>query len=234
MWKSLFKSAQRRVKGERGDPVAEFVCRKSDQIRSSAVLKLSLSEATFCVVDLETTGLDLDSDVIINAAAVKVKSRQITKIFDTFVKPPFPVPPDSIQWHGITDSMLENKPTIAEVLPELLRFIGPSILVGHHINFDLRMLDRQLRRYYDCPLEGAPWLDTMLLHKLVMENNTSTRLDDLLTTYCIDCEQRHRALGDAIATTRVFLRIIQELSTSYQSLNDLYSAQLDLSRKENL
>ena len=74
----------------------------------------------------------------------------------------------------------------------------------------------------------------MLLHKLVMENNTSTELDDLLNLYCIDCEQRHRALGDSIATAKVFLRILHELSTSYRTLGELFLAQKDMSRKDNM
>ncbi|MBN2644408.1 MAG: 3'-5' exonuclease [Desulfuromonadaceae bacterium] len=234
MWKALLKTVTPRKKEGSLDPLAAYVCEASARISSHAVLKKTLHEATFCIMDLETTGLNVAEDVIINAAAVKVKRGKITKIYDSFIKPPFPIPPESIQFHGITDDMLVDKPSIGEVLPELLAFIGDSIIVGHHINFDLRMLSRHLKTYYDCSLDGAPWLDTMLLHKLVMENNTSTQLDDLLQTYCIDCEQRHRALGDAIATTKVFLKILQDLTSTFQTLNDLYSAQQDLSRKDNL
>jgi DNA polymerase III epsilon subunit family exonuclease len=198
------------------------------------VLKKSLHEATYCILDLETTGLNVADDVIINAAAVKVKRGRITKIYESYVKPPFPIRQESIQWHGITDDMLTDKPTIAEILPEFLGFIGGSMIVGHHINFDLRMLNRHLKEHFDCTLEGAPWLDTMMLYKLVMENNTNTQLDDLLSAYCIICDQRHRALGDSIATTKVFLRILQELSSSHKTLNDLFCAQQDLPRKDHM
>ncbi len=233
MWKSLLKNVAPLKKAWNVDPLGDYVEKLCEQIRSRSGLKLDLREAAFCIIDLETTGLDLTKDVIINAAAVKIKSGRITKIFETYVNPPFPIPPESIQWHGITDDMLIDKPGIAEVLPEFLSFIGDSLITGHHINFDIKMLDRHLREYYGCNLEGAPWLDTMLLHKLVMETNTSTQLDDLLNVYCIECEQRHRALGDSIATTKVFLRILHELS-SYQTLNDLFRAQQDMSRKDNM
>ena len=233
MWKSLLKNIAPLKKTWNVDPLGDYVEKLCEQIRSRSGLKLDLREAAFCIIDLETTGLDLTKDVIINAAAVKIKSGRITKIFETYVKPPFSIPPESIQWHGITDDMLVDKPGIAEVLPEFLNFIGDSLITGHHINFDIKMLDRHLREYYGCNLEGAPWLDTMLLHKLVMENNTSTQLDDLLDVYCIDCDQRHRALGDSIATAKVFLRILHELS-SYQTLNDLFRAQQDMSRKDNM
>jgi len=233
MWKSLLKNVAPLKKEWNVDPLGDYVENLCGQIRSRSALKLDLREATFCIIDLETTGLDLTKDVIINAAAVKIKSGRITKIFESYIKPPFPIPPESIQWHGITDDMLVDKPGIGEVLPEFLSFIGDSLITGHHINFDIKMLDRHLREYFGCNLEGAPWLDTMLLHKLVLESNTSTQLDDLLNVYCIECEQRHRALGDSIATAKVFLRILHELS-SYQTLNDLFRAQQDMSRKDNM
>jgi len=234
VWRSLLKNITPRKKESSLDSVGDYVADLCESIRSNTGLKRDLREAAFCIVDLETTGLDLTTDTIINAAAVKIKKGRITKIYETYVKPPTSIPPESIQFHGITDDMLVDKPSIGEVLPEFMTFIGDSMITGHHINFDLKMLDRHLRENYDCNLEGAPWLDTMLLHKLVMENNTSTQLDDLLNVYCIDCEQRHRALGDSIATAKVFLRILHELSNSYQTLNDLYRAQQDMSRKENM
>lgn len=234
MWKNFFKGVSQVKQGVSSDPLFEFVQRCCQMISSREVLKRSIDKASFCVIDLETTGLNVERDVIINAAAVKVKKGGITKIYESYVKPEQSIPPESIKWHGITESMLADKPSICEVLPELLDFIGDSIIVGHHINFDLRMLERHVKECYAASIEGAPWLDTMLLHKLVMENNTSTQLDDLMDIYIVDTHQRHRALGDSIATTRVFLRILRELTSSFQTLNDLYSAQRDLSRKENL
>jgi len=130
--------------------------------------------------------------------------------------------------------MLRGKPSVAEILPEFLSFIGDSVIIGHHINFDLRMLSKHLQESYDTNLNNALWLDTMLLHRLVVENNTSTELDELLNIYCIDCDQRHRALGDSIATAKLFLRILKELQSLYKTVDDLYRAQQDLSRKENL
>ena len=233
-WKFLLKNIASSKKEFSIDPLHDYISILCEQVRSRAVLKMDLRDASYCIIDLETTGLDLTKDVIINAAAVKIKSGRITKIYETYIHPPFPIPPESIQWHGITDDMLVDKPVIGEVLPEFLSFVGESLIVGHHINFDINMLDRHLSDYYGCNLEGAPWLDTMLLHKLVMENNTSTELDDLLNVYVIDCDERHRALGDSIATAKVFLRILQELSSSYQTLGDLFRAQQDMSRKDNM
>ncbi len=234
MWKNWFKNIAIRKKEYNYDPMVDYVESVCNKIRSRQCLKLGLDEVTYCSIDLETTGLDVEHDVIINAAAVKIKRGRITKIYEAYIKPPIPIPVESIQWHGITDDMLLDKPSIGEVLPELLAFIGDSVIIGHHINFDIKMVERHLQENYAESIEGVPWLDTMLLHKLVMENNTNTELDDLLNAYVIDCNERHRALGDAVATAKVFLRILRELSSSYQTLNDLFRAQQDMSRKDNL
>ena len=234
MIKGLFKGLSSRKRGIGRDPLDDYIVRQCERIQSREQLKTPLEDATFCIIDLETTGLDLAQDVIINLAAVKIKKHKITKIFDAYTRPPFPVPVASIQWHGITDEMLRGKPSVAEILPEFLSFIGDSVIIGHHINFDLRMLSKHLQESYDTNLNNALWLDTMLLHRLVVENNTSTELDELLNIYCIDCDQRHRALGDSIATAKLFLRILKELQSLYKTVDDLYRAQQDLSRKENL
>ncbi len=236
MWKSIFKSITTVTakKEHCADPLRAFVAQMCTRIASHAHLADPVAEASYCVVDLETTGLDLERDVIINAAAVKIKKGRITKVYESYIKPPFPVPEESIQWHGLRDEMLVDKPTIGEVLPEFLNFIGDSIITGHHINFDIRMIDRHVREYYDCSIEGTPWLDTMLLHKLVVDNNTSTELDDLMNVYSVDCNARHRALGDAIATAKIFLRILHELTPVYRTVGDMFLAQKGLSRKDNL
>ncbi|OQY18400.1 MAG: hypothetical protein B6I36_07060 [Desulfobacteraceae bacterium 4572_35.1] len=234
MWKSWFKNIATRRKECNYDPLLEYMGLLCEKIRSRDTLKRSLHDVSFCIIDLETTGLDVNTDAIINAAAVKIKSGRITKIYEAYVKPPIPIPVESIKWHGITDDMLQDKPSIGEVLPELLSFIGDSVITGHHINFDIKMVEHHLQRTYGVSIEGTPWLDTMLLHKLVMENNTSTELDDLLSAYVVECDERHRALGDSVATAKVFLRILHELSSSYQTLNDLFRAQQDMSRKDNI
>jgi len=234
MWKNWFKNIASRKKEYDYDPMGEYIASVCSNIRSRQRLKKSLKEVTYCVIDLETTGLNVEQDVIINAAAVKIKRGKITKIYEAYIKPSMPIPVESIQWHGITDAMLQDKPSIGEVLPEFLAFIGDSVVTGHHINFDIKMIERHLQETYGATIDGAPWLDTMLLHKLVMENNSNTELDDLLDVYVVDCNERHRALGDAVATAKVLLRILHELSSSYQTLNDLFRAQQDISRKDNL
>lgn len=111
----------------------------------------------------------------------------------------------------MVDSMFEDKPVIGEVLPELLQFVGDSVIVGHHINFDIRMLHRQLKELYDVGISNSVWLDTMFLYQMAHEDQKHQPLEHLLERYCVQCDQRHTALGDVVATARVFVKIMKEL-----------------------
>jgi len=83
---------------------------------------------------------------IVNLAAVKIKNFKIVDYYNVFINPGIDIDPESTKWHGITNEMVADKPYIAEVLPEFMKFIRKSMLVGHHIKFDLDMISKELRR----------------------------------------------------------------------------------------
>jgi len=233
MLKSIFKGMAGNKKKRGGnDPLQAYVIDTCATIEDRSVLKQKVHEASICVLDLETTGLDMVNDVIINIGAVKLKKGKITKIFEAYTKPPIPIPPQSTEFHGMVDSMFVDKPVIGEVLPELLQFIGDSIIVGHHINFDIRMLHRHLKEFYDVGIANTVWLDTMFLYQLAHEDQAHQPLDHLLERYCVQCDQRHTALGDVVATAKVFVKIMEELPTSYKTIGDLFRAQNKIRHKE--
>ncbi|MEA3361800.1 MAG: 3'-5' exonuclease [Thermodesulfobacteriota bacterium] len=233
MLKTLFKELSRKKRETSNDPLLNYVTKGCTQIEDRSVLKQKIDEASFCVLDLETTGLDMAIDVIINIGAVKLKKGKITKIFEAYTKPPIPIPEESTIFHGMVDDMFEDKPVIGEVLPELLQFIGSSVIVGHHINFDIRMLHRHLKEIYNVGITNTIWLDTMFLYQLAHEDQTHQSLDHLLESYCVQCDQRHTALGDVVATAKVFVKIMEELPSSYKTIGDLYRAQDKIRHKES-
>jgi DNA polymerase III epsilon subunit family exonuclease len=231
MLKSIFKGLAGKKKAV-NDPIHGYVIAACEKIESRSVLKQNISEASFCVVDLETTGLDLTTDVIINIGAVKLKKGKITKLFEAYTKPPIPIPQESTAFHGMVDSMFVDKPQVGEVLPEFLQFIGDSVIVGHHINFDIRMLHRHLKEIYDVGIADTIWLDTMFLYQISHEDQKHQPLDHLLKHYCVECDQRHTALGDVVATAKVFVKIMKELPPSFETIGDLYRAQNEMRRKD--
>ena len=232
MFNSILKGLTGKKRETSNDPLLDYVTEACTQIEDRSVLKQKVHEASFCVLDLETTGLDMAIDVIINIGAVKLKKGKITKIFEAYTKPPIPIPEESTEFHGMVDAMFEDKPVIGEVLPEFLQFVGDSVIVGHHINFDIRMLHRHLKEIYNVGITNTVWLDTMFLYQMAHEDQTHQSLDYLLKHYCVQCDQRHTALGDVVATAKVFVKIMDELPPSYKTVGDLFRAQDKMRKKE--
>lgn len=231
----MFKSILKGLAGKKkdvNDPIHGYVIDTCAKIEDRSVLKQKISETSFCVVDLETTGLNLTTDVIINIGAVKLKKGKITKLFEVYTKPPIPIPKESTEFHGMIDSMFIDKPLIGEVLPDFLQFVGDSVIVGHHVNFDIRMLHRHLKELYDVGIADTVWLDTMFLYQMAHEDQKHQPLDHLLERYCVECDQRHTALGDVVATAKVFVKIMKELPPSFETIGDLYRAQNGMRRKD--
>jgi DNA polymerase III epsilon subunit family exonuclease len=232
MLKSVFKGLSGKKKKISNDPLLEYVTDACALIEDRSSLKQKIDETSFCVLDLETTGLDMAIDVIINIGAVKLKKGKITKIFEAYTKPPISIPELSTEFHGMVDDMFEDKPVIGEVLPEFLQFVGDSVIVGHHINFDIRMLHRHLKEFYNVGITDTVWLDTMFLYQVAHEDQTHQPLEHLLKHYCVQCDQRHTALGDVVATAKVFVKILNELPPSYKTVSDLSRAQDKMRRKD--
>jgi len=233
MLKSVFKGFAGEKKKIISDPILAYVTDACSLIDARSALKQKIQDTSFCVLDLETTGLDMDNDVIINIGAVKLKKGKITKIFEAYTKPPIPIPPEATVYHGMVDAMFEDKPVIGEVLPEFLQFVGDSVVVGHHINFDIRMLHRHLKESYNVGINHTVWLDTMFLYQMAHEDQTHQPLDHLLERYCVQCDQRHTALGDVVATAKVFVKIMEELPYSYKTVGDMVRAQNQIRRKDS-
>ncbi len=233
MFKSMLKGiSSNNKKRAASDPIHAFVMDYCAQIENRSALKQKVQDASFCVLDLETTGLDMSNDVIINIGAVKIKKGKITKLFEAYTKPPIPIPALSTEFHGMVDSMFVDKPIVAEVLPEFLQFVGDSVIVGHHISFDIHMLHRHIKEIYNVGMMNATWLDTMFLYQLAHGDQVHQPLDHLLEQYCVQCDQRHTALGDVVATAKVFVKIMEELPNSYRTIGDLFRAQNKIRHKE--
>ena len=232
MLKSILEGLTGKKKGL-NDPLLDYMTSACATINNRSTLKQKIQETSFCVLDLETTGLDMLNDVIINIGAAKLKRGKITKLFEAYTKPPISIPAESTEFHGMVDSMFEDKPVIGEVLPELLQFVGDSVIVGHHINFDIRMLHRQLKELYDVGISNSVWLDTMFLYQMAHEDQKHQPLEHLLERYCVQCDQRHTALGDVVATARVFVKIMKELPPSYETIGDLCRSQDEMRRKDS-
>ena len=172
-----------------------------------------LSELAFSVIDTETTGLNpRGGDEIVSIGAVRIINGRLLheEYFDQLVDPQCPVPPESTRIHGLTPGMLEGQPTITEVLPRFFRFCENTVLVAHNAAFDMLML--QLKEADTGIRFLNPVLDTLLLSDLLMPAHKKHDIEAIARRLGISIVGRHTALGDALATAEIFLKMIPLLS----------------------
>ncbi len=94
------------------------------------------------VFDIETTGFSSKNDKIIEIGAVKLKDGEIVDSFSTFVDPKVNIPYKITELTSITQNMVNGQPTIDEVLPKFMEFVGDSVLVAHNAAFDVGFIKR--------------------------------------------------------------------------------------------
>lgn len=174
-----------------------------------------LDELYVVVLDVETTGLRPDADDrIVSLAGVRVRAGTVRagETFDALVCPDRPIPAASTRFHGITDAMVVEAPVIGVVLPAFLRFAEGAVLVGHEVSFDVAFLDREMQRLGLPPLTaGHPVMDTRLLSRLVHGPGFEHTLEAVAERLGVRVIGRHSALGDALTTAEVFVRLLELL-----------------------
>ncbi|MGB4262252.1 MAG: PolC-type DNA polymerase III [Fervidobacterium sp.] len=182
-----------------------------------------ISEATYVVLDLETTGLNPRQDEIMEIGAVKIKGKEIIDEFHTFVKPTA-VKRKSLQITGITEEMLKDAPDISEVLPELERFLEGCVIVAHNADFDIGFLQNTFRRFGK--KFNPSYIDTLRLSNALLRNKLrSFSLDKIVDYFGLGTFNHHRALDDARVTAKVFWELVdlakKKSITTFDKLNKL-------------
>ena len=173
-----------------------------------------LRNSSYVVFDLETTGLSARYDGITEFGAIKFEGGQITKTLDIIINPEMPIPEKIQIKTKITDEMVKNQPTIKEVLPKIMEFIGDSILVSHNINFDVGFLNEALRKQGKDPI-SSPCIDTLSLSRYMFPESRLHSLGSLsrnlgMSTY--NDEEAHRADYDARILNDVWLAMLNRLT----------------------
>jgi len=168
-----------------------------------------LSNLAYTVFDTETTGLSpSEGDEIIQIGATRCINGKLLRqeSFEQLVNPGRLIPKATIPIHGITQDMVRGKPDIAEVLPAFHAFAQDTVLVAHNAAFDMKFL--QLQEAKTHIVFHHPVLDTLLLSAVVHPSQASHRLEAIAARFNINVLGRHTALGDAMLTAEVWLRLI--------------------------
>lgn len=172
-----------------------------------------LSELTYTVFDTETTGLDPSAgDEIIQLGAFRIVNNRLLRAesFEQLVDPRRRLAPESARIHGITEDMLEGQPLIDQVLPAFHAFCEDTVLIAHNAAFDMRFL--QMKEEASGVRFTQPVLDTLLLSAVIHPNQEAHRLEAIAERFGVAIVGRHTALGDAVVTGEVFLKMVPLLA----------------------
>jgi DNA polymerase-3 subunit epsilon len=176
-----------------------------------------IGENTFVVLDTETTGFSLTRDRMLCIGALKLKDNSIVvkDSFEVYVEQEH-YDSESAEIHGILKKSKKDSVTELEALKQFLVYVKNHVLVGHHVMFDINMINAALKRN-GLPKLKNKTLDTeslyirTLLISTVVQKKERYSLDDLAKKYSISRKDRHTALGDAFITAIAFLRSVEKL-----------------------
>ena len=150
------------------------------------------------VLDFETTGLNIRKDRMIEFGAVKLSGGQVVDSIDLFINPGMPLPPKIVELTHITDQMVQNAPYAADVLPQIMEFIGDCPIAAHNARFDWGILQHELERVgqtHECTV-----IDTLTLARKLYPDMKSHKLGALCRKLSVSLKDAHRAVNDAAAT----------------------------------
>lgn len=206
------------------------LARKSFQLVPVSDGPCELAQREFAVLDIETTGGKPEDERIIEIAALVLKDGAIIRSFSQLVDPERHIPPFITKLTGINSEMVSSRPHIGEVLPRFLNFAGDAVMVAHHSDFDIGFITASAKRI---GLEfGNEVLCTRKLGKYILPWLPSHSLSTIADFFGIDIRNRHRALGDAEATTKIldiFLRYVQRRGLkTFNELKQLERGQFQL------
>jgi DNA polymerase-3 subunit epsilon len=158
-------------------------------------------------LDLETTGASAGQDRITEVGLIEVDGGYFVREWSTLVNPGIPIPPLIQSLTGINDGMVATAPHFGDIAQELHEAIAGRTLIAHNARFDYGFLEHEFKRI-DQDF-SAPVLCTVRLSRKLFPQHARHNLDTLISRHDIDCDARHRALGDA--------RVLWQLAQQWRS-----------------
>lgn len=183
----------------------------------------------YVALDIETTGLSYINDKIIEIGAVKIKNNKIIGQFSELIQPGIRIPQNITGLTGIDDEMVSGKPSVSEILPRLIEFIGDGAIVAHNARFDMSFIKKSAS---DIGITiKNPVIDTLILSRLFFPQLKRYKLDIVAKFLDINLENHHRAVDDALCAGKIMLKcmeIIKEKgAATISDINKLFAGKLD-------
>ena len=169
----------------------------------------AIDDTTFVVFDLETFGLNSHKNEIIEIGAIKLKGTRIVDTFSSFVNPNKIIPKRISELTHITQDMVDNAPTIEDVLPKFLEFTKDAVMVAHNSAFDMGFIRRDAKKYMGIDYK-PPIIDTLQMARDLYPDLKGYNLDRLNKIFKLSLENHHRAIDDAQSTAKLFIMFLEK------------------------
>lgn len=189
-------------------------------------VEMDLSEATYVVFDVETTGLSAIYNDLIQVAASKMYKGNIIAEFDEFINPGHPLSAFTTELTGITDDHVKNSKPLVQVLKEFQEFCKDTVLVAHNASFDVGFMNANYERH-GLPKINQPVIDTLEFARNLYPEYKRHGLGPLTKRFGVALEHHHMANYDAEATGRLLFIFIKEVAEKH-GVTDLARLNLDL------
>jgi DNA polymerase-3 subunit epsilon len=205
------------------------------------------AHAPLAVIDFETTGLDAELDRVIELGIVCVDRGEITHVGNWLINPMMPIPEAASSVHGITNDVVAQSPTFAELVREWMPLLHGRLPVAYNADFDRKFLHAEFRRYQsqlDTPADvsamapalrqDAVWIDPLVWVRELQKYERGKKLTDVCARMGIELSNAHRASGDAEATAKVLMALRKDLPSAYSELIRLqvqYAARQEAERQ---
>lgn len=172
------------------------------------------------VLDTETTGLDYTKEKMVEFAAVRLENGKIKDEFQTLINPEQHIRKSSMAIHGITQEMVADAPTEAEIMPKILEFIGDYPIVAHNAIFDYSFINEASKRVTGNEIHNTR-IDSQQMFKEIYPDMESHGLEALTTKFKVELNNHHRAMADTMG-----------LALAYPKLKKLYLQKYDWEQKQ--
>jgi len=197
--------------------------RTDDAQRSLEDLGRPIRDTPFCVIDVETTGGSAAQGAITEIGAVRVRGGACEGTFSTLVDPGMPIPAEITALTGIRADMVADAPPFRALVDDLTAFVGDAVIVGHNIRYDLSFLAAEFERSGRSRLANRSVCTLALARRLIRDEVPNCKLGTLATCLRLDHRPSHRALDDALATTDLFMALLERAGTfGVLGLEDLF------------
>ncbi|WP_290651455.1 3'-5' exonuclease [Aquisalimonas sp.] len=196
--------------------------RRCQGFDATRLLATRLNQARVVILDTETTGLEpFAGDALVEIAMLEYRGLEPTgRELCSMIHPGRPIPARATAIHGLTDADVADAPSPERILDNVVEFLDGGLIVGHHVGFDLRFLNRATLRHLHCRLP-FPALNTMVLFQAWSGRRGYFSLDQVARACGIDVRDRHNARGDAVVCGEIFQHLGAQLTAANATVADL-------------